>query len=361
MKEMKIGLITFHRAINHGAVLQTYASIEYVRSQYGLDIEVIDYWPKKRELGLKKLFSLNRPKIMYERFKNYFKGKKIAEFRNKNLPMSKRYYSNAQLLNECIEYDVLFCGSDQIWNPSYFLHGDGRNVTTPVYFLNFGGDNVKRVALSASFGCVEYPIEVGERIKPYIEKFDAISVRENTGIEILKKLGCDNAVVTADPTSLLDKEQYKNICENCLVSSGDYVALSILRSQNSRVKGIVKSTEKLLGIESVNIVNYSIENWLAGIRDAKVVVTNSFHCVMMCLKLHTPFFVVTEKIGNQGMNDRFYTLLELFDMTDRIIEDCPNSVKKLPKLDINWQLIDDKMQIYSNSLKSFLDDILEGA
>ncbi len=358
---MKIGIITFHRATNHGAVLQTYASEKYIKEHLGFDVEVIDYWPQKRELMLRNMFLLNRPKIMIDRFKIYFKEKKIASFRARNIHMSKRYYSNEQLKKECIGYDVLICGSDQIWNPSYFLHGDGRNIITPVYFLNFGGENAKRIALSVSFGCVEYPRDVGEKAKCYIEKFNAISVRENSGIDILKGFGINNAVVTADPTSLLERNEYLELCKGFAVSGKPYVALSILRNQNKRVKHIIKKILSLNSVEkSINIVNNSIEKWLAGIRDAEYVVTNSFHCVMMCLKLHTPFFVVNEKVGLQGMNDRFYTLLSLFDMTDRIIEKMPDKVFDLPKEIIDWEKVDKQMRDYSALLENFLEQNLKG-
>ena len=358
---MKIGIITFHRATNHGAVLQTYASQKYIREHLGFDAEVIDYWPQKRELILRNVFSLNRPKIMIDRLKKYSKEKKIAFFRVRNIHMSKRYYSNEQLKNECKDYNVLICGSDQIWNPSYFLHGDGRNIVTPVYFLNFGGENVKRIALSVSFGCTEYPRDVGEKAKCFIEKFDAISVRENTGIDILNGLGINDVVVTADPTSLLEQNEYLELCNGFAVSGKPYVALSMLRSQNKRVKRIVKKISSLNSVEkSINIVNNSIEEWLAGIRDAEYVITNSFHCVMMCLKLHTPFFVVNEKAGLQGMNDRFYTLLSLFDMTDRIIEKMPDNAFDIPNEIIDWVKVDKRMREYSDLLKKFLEQNLKG-
>ena len=83
-----------------------------------------------------------------------------------------------------------------------------------------------------------------------------------------------------------------------------------------------------------------------------MVITNSFHCVMMCLKLHTPFVVVLEDGGLAGMNDRFMTLLEQFEMTDRIIMSV-DDIKAVPT-GIDFEKVDVLMGKYADSLKSFL-------
>ena len=258
------------------------------------------------------------------------------------------------MIEECPNFDILITGSDQVWNPYFLMRGEKK--ITPVYFLNFGNENCKKVALSVSFGCVEYKKEVQQTAKPYIEKIDKISVREKSGLPILKKMGIDDAVITADPTSLLCAKSYLTLCNKEKNILSKYTAIYILRKQSKQIKKGVKSIAKRLGNKTVNIEKKSVEQWIKGIADAEFVITNSFHCVMFCLKMHTPFAVVLEQGGLKGMNDRIYTLLEFFELQGCIIKDFEKFIQNNQKFD--WKEIDIKMEEYATSLKKYLDDVI---
>src|SRR5690606_35848616 len=105
------------------------------------------------------------------------------------------------------ELDMYICGSDQVWNP-YFTSKGENNSPTPTYFLDFGNPSIKRVAYAVSFGCVNFPEDVAQIAKQYVFNIQAISVRENSGLDILKVWGIENAVKLADPTLLIQKELY---------------------------------------------------------------------------------------------------------------------------------------------------------
>lgn len=353
---MKIGILTFHWAANHGAVLQTYASYCYLKETLGIDdVKIIDYLPKSREINLKNALKPNYPRVILSRIATLNKENQIKSFR-KNFTLTNRYYSNKQLIENPPDCDVLLAGSDQIWNPSYALYGE--HGPTPVYFLNFGKKGCKKIGLSASFGCSEYPDNAYGVIKQHINNFDAISVREKTGIDILKKMGIDNAEVVSDPTSLLEREKYLQLCAEVKKADKPYTAVCVLRKQNKQTRKVIAKTVSFIGNKTVNIEKKSIENWLSGIRDANFVVTNSFHCVMMCLKLHTPFAVVLEKGKLAGMNDRFGTLLKHFDLEKCIVsraQDAENINKNF-----DWDKIDCLMESYSLTLKNFLKTQIMG-
>lgn len=351
---MKIGILTFHWGANHGAILQAYASQKYLQNKYNADVKIINYYPKNQELSYKKAFKTKKFWKIPENIKLVKKDKRVSTFREK-LSLTKRYYSNEQLKNDPPQFDIMLCGSDQIWNPYYAMGGEEK--ITPVYFLNFGKDTCKRVALSVSFGCTEYPKDAREVVLPYINKFDAISVRENTGLEILEEMGVKKGIVTADPTSLLTSQDYLEICLDIPKNTNENIALCILRNQSQEAKVLIKgliTREKNninKNIKINDIANVSVEKWMAGIRDATVVITNSFHCVMMCLKMHIPFWIVLEKGSLSGMNDRMFTLMKKFQLEDKIVTDIKDDTKQ-----IDWDNIDLKMQEYSKSLVDFLDE-----
>ncbi len=357
---MKIGIVTFHWGANHGAMLQAFASAKHLQSK-NADVKVIDYYPVNQELSLKNALKISHPKVMLEKISAYKKEKNVASFRKK-LPLTERYYTNQQLIDNPPDFDVLITGSDQVWNPYFIQHGEGTNKVTPVYFLNFGKADCKKVALSVSFGCSEYPETVAAIAKPFIEDFDAISVREKTGLKILEKMGIDGAVITADPTSLLKKDDILELCKEIPQNSSPYTAKCILRKQNDETLSVINSLISACNNDNaVDIEKASMENWLAGLRDAKFVVTNSFHCVMMCLKLHTPFAAVVESGTKAGMNDRLFTLLEHFELTDLIVADKNADFNSVISKSIDWEEVDKLMNTYAQSLMDYLDFSIFGA
>lgn len=351
---MKIGILTFHWGANHGAMLQAFASAKYLQSK-NADVKVIDYYPVNQELSLKNALKISHPKVMLEKISAYKKEKNVAPFRKK-LPLTERYYTNQQLIDNPPDFDVLITGSDQVWNPYFIQHGEGVNKVTPVYFLNFGKEGCKKVALSVSFGCSDYPDTASEIAKPFIEEFDAISVREKTGLKILEKMGIEGAVITADPTSLLKKDDIIELCEGVLQNAKPYTAKCILRKQSEETLAVINSLVSACNNGNVvDIEKMSMENWLASLRDAEFVVTNSFHCIMMCLKLHTPFTAVVESGSKAGMNDRLFTLLEHFGLTDLIVTSQNADFSKITSKNIDWESVDTAMNNYAQSLINYLD------
>lgn len=344
---MKIGILTFHWGANHGAILQTYALSRYLQQQ-GAEVEVIDYYPKNLELTIYNALRALRPGAVLHKCKEWHKEKCLKGFRTR-LPLSRRYYTNAELQKDDLPYDILITGSDQIWNPSFLRYGEGK--VTPVYFLNFGGENVKKLSVSASFGCRSYPEECKALAAPLLREFDGISVRENTGLDILASMGIENACVTADPTALLPGDAYRELCS--AESDVHGVSTFILRKQAAQTKRLLdKICRAFTTAKPMDIDLRSIPDWLAAIRDSRLVVTNSFHCVMMCLKLHTPFAVLMETGTMAGMNDRFVTLLAAMGLSNRIVyceEDIPNIAQE-----IDFSAVDAAMDRYANTLKDYL-------
>jgi hypothetical protein len=103
---------------------------------------------------------------------------------------------------------------------------------------------------------------------------------------------------------------------------------------------------------------YTLEGWLSKILNAEFVITDSFHCVMMCLKLHRRFVVITELEGNVEMNDRLYTLLTRLDLTQKILHKSKlKDIERVVCDPINWDSVDRSLSEYRELGTAFLDSI----
>lgn len=337
---MKIGILTFHWATNYGAVLQCYALQSYLES-LGHEVIVINYKPNQWFTRLSNLLHAKS----FSQIKNAIftseREKALQHFRKKNLHLSKRIRSCNQL-SLVVEYcDAIISGSDQVLSTSFLENGDGKNKFTPTYYLGFPFKG-KKITYAASFGCTKYPQTLVPLVKKMILNLTAISVRENTGKDIMSLLGRNDVVVVPDPTIFLNREHYLSIVESYSPKkrSNSYCYCFFIRNIEERRKAIKAYIHGCM-VWNNERGDYALEGWLKNINDAKFVVTDSFHCVMMCLKMHRPFVVITEKFGNVGMNDRLYTLLNVVGMSERILH--KSEIEKLNSLvekKIDWENID---------------------
>lgn len=354
---MKIGLLTFHWATNYGAVLQCYVLQTYLES-LGHEVMVINYKPLQYEESFYKFVRYRK----FLRFKEYIdvqrKEDALASFRINSLKLTRLVRTCSCIKEIASQFDVIISGSDQVVNPFFLCNGEAPHTITPTYFLGFPYDG-KRIGYALSFGCTKYPEDAKQIAIPFIKKFNSISVREATGIDIIRSMGRDDVTIVPDPTILMEATFYQSLAESFKKKQANsYVYCFFIRN----ISDIKSSIKSFLSHQSVLWNNddgdYTIQGWLSKIMHAEVVLTDSFHCVVMCLKFHKQFIVVTMKDGNVGMNDRLYTLLSPLDLDDRIINKAKlnkNSIGLVKEVD--WTIIDNKLTYYSQAGKSFLDSI----
>lgn len=347
---MKIGIITFHWSTNYGAILQAYALQEYLKLS-GNEVCVIDYKPKRFDKSLRKLLALRRLRRICKEMLTIWHEIQLSWFRKTKLNLTKRYYTTQQLQEDCPCVDVLICGSDQVWSPPFTRNGEER--PTSAYYLDFGGKSIKRVAYAVSFGCTQYPPDVESFVKPMLADFSAISVREATGLGILERMGVTDAMQVADPTALLSREAYLRLLGSPIKKNNN-VGRYILRRQqkctNELINAILGRIQK--GGRVICLNNRSLKRWLKEIARCRAIVTNSYHGIMMCIKLHTPFYAILETGVQAGMNDRLYTLLRIVNLEDRIIEDAERVGDN--EREIDWEAVDRSLAEYAESSEGFL-------
>jgi hypothetical protein len=341
---MKIGIITFHWAINCGAILQAYALQTYL-SRMGHEVKIINYIPINTIDCLINSFRTKRvwriPGNIFECLKKssvYLNEYQFEKFRKKYLNLSNLYTSNKILKSNPPHYDVYICGSDQIWNPSLTMSGERS------YFLDFGGSDIKRIAYAASFGCKSWKFS-----RSLLANFNAISVRENSGRRIVKEMGINDVCVMPDPTLLLEAKDYYKFVSS--VEKG-FVFFYILHQDQKvieRVKNYIEQSNKI--VESKNV---GIEEWLTLIKGSDIVITNSFHGMVFSIIFNKPFIVVL--VEKSGMNDRVFTLLERLGLEDRVIEYYnEEKIEDIMKREIDWERVEKEIDCMRKEALNFFE------
>lgn len=355
---MKIGILTFHWGTNYGAILQAFALQEYLK-RLGHDVYIINYRPRQYKKTLLNCFATPRIYHWLSRIKEYIKEHKLEKFRKKYLHETILYESLDELKNNPPQFHLYITGSDQVWNPNFTKNGEGKPTTT--YFLDFGDDSIKRIAYAVSFGCEDYPKEAAAIAKQYINSFHAIGVRENSGISIMKKMGYMNPVKLPDSTFLLHKNEYPFI-KNTTSSVRKKAFVYILRNEFKEMSKLISDLGKDYQIESDNkfLGFLSVEEWVIGIMNASICVTNSFHGMVFSLIFHVPFIVVLSDNAKNGMNDRFKTLLSYLKLEHRIIYEYTfEKLNTLIEEKIEWQQVDMKFLEQRNNALSFFENTLK--
>ena len=202
---IKVGVVTLNDNNNYGNRLQAYAVQEFFRKN-SLISENIYTGPNicfnMIKSKIKFLINHKNQRSLSRRYK-YFK-----QF-NRNISFSKFKIIKGNVSKKIDkEYDCFFVGSDQVWRTKF-------NPVVEDMFLSFADDfSGKRIAYAASFGTDEWEFtdEQTERCKELVKRFDAVSVRERSGIRLVKWLG-QNADYVLDPTMLMDKDFYSSIID----------------------------------------------------------------------------------------------------------------------------------------------------
>ncbi len=311
---MSIGIFTFNDGTNYGATYQMYA-LQQVLSKYDKRVEVVQYKleKKKEKVNIKKLAFIPIKIIREYKFK---------KFRKKYIRFSKYKYNTNSIKSNPPIYDVYVTGSDQVWNPRTM----NENIRD-VYFLNIGNKEIKRVAYAPSIGVQTITKEDETYIRKRLENLDYISIREETGKNLITKLTEKNIEVTIDPTLLLKKNDWIKIEKNIKLPNEKYIFIYTIEPDekvNDIINYIVKK-KKMKVIHVGLLKKYQNEirkpfanpnEFLSLIHNADLVLTNSFHGTVFSLVYQKDFY----SFSRNGMNSRIKNLLEKVELNDRLIE-----------------------------------------
>lgn len=307
-KNKKVGIMTLFNCYNYGAVLQAYATYKYIKILGYENVQLIDYeneYESKSKKTFRFIFNGNIKSVIKKFVQLVILGKnrnlkKAFKSFCDNLEKSGKKYKNFEELRNS-NYDILISGSDQIWNPVIF--GDIDRA----FLLDFS-DTAEKIAISSSAGSYVYSPEEKEEVVQCLSKYKGISVREET----LKKQLEDrikNIFVSVDPTLLLsEKEWCDSLSSNNKYNEtdSDYVLLYIVdanlktyMSEIRKLKAKIKKDFWLITpykykMECIdkNVVKVTPNDFISLIKNASMVITNSFHGVIFSSNFNKKFIAL---------------------------------------------------------------------
>ena len=248
--------------------------------------------------------------------------------------------------------DTIIVGSDQIWRP--YMYDAAK-----YYFLGFTKDeDIIRIAYAPSLALDKWPFDEDTTVKlrELIKSFSAISVREEPSVKVIKdNLGVD-AKWVLDPTLLLDKDDYLNVCKSVPLSKEQYIFAYILDMTNEK-REMAEQTAKTLGCSVKYLTaekvqeDDTIEKWLANFRDSQYVITDSFHGTVFSLIFQKQFYCFyNAKRGTARMD----SLKLLTGLNERFIQQAAEGLGS----DIDYIEIENRLKTMRKESEMFLENAL---
>lgn len=323
---MKIYNITIHNVPNFGSVLQTLAT-QLLFTERGIDYSTIDYY-QPRDLLKNRIKSvlINSKAPIVKRISMFITmdllNKHIfSSFLKRRIKLTKRVISLAEIMQLPIA-DIYMTGSDQVWNS---IHNKFINTT---YY--YEGIKAPKVAFASSFGRSELPTQELNKIKPLLYDYEMISVREDTGINIINSILPNKKIEQIlDPTLLIEANTWKKFQTNSSDTHKRYILIYPMSNMDNRLFEIARKVSTQIGncevwLLSPGLKKYnqcdktlcfqSPERFLELIDNALCVITNSFHGTAFSINFKTPFI----SLMPEYFSTRLQSLLELTNFTNRI-------------------------------------------
>lgn len=210
-----------------------------------------------------------------------------------------------------------------------------------------------------------------KRIVKNIEHFNAISVREKQGVELLNSHNINHVEWVPDPTLLVDSKIFSKLIKTGLIYSKECFYYGLTTSSLIEPQQIIDSLSSNYNKTDYSFTmgtlfpyegdcNATIEEWISYIANSKLVITNSFHGIVFCLIYHTPFYYIPLKSKNGNIDTRINSLLDLVEVEDRAISNLEElkSVLSCPNNNLNWNTVDCKLTMFKDKGKLFLEKAL---
>ena len=349
--------MTFHYALNYGAILQ-YWALKNVLEKRGHKVWLIDRVPNQNN-NLRTFVGRLKTRILPNKeFKSWcpFRLEVESIWGNR----TRRYYSSkAMKMIQKYQLEAIIVGSDQVWRDEYTLADNN-------YFLDFlpQEDSARRISYAASFGTDGWTasIERLAKVKRCLQRFDAVSVRESSGVDICRDVFGVEATWVLDPTLLLEfKDYHLLMLKSTLLIQKDYVISYFLGSMQIREESCNFMKEwstrhhleyaDLFQVNSATQSHYTVSEWLSMMNNAKYVVTNSYHATIFAILAHKPFVVIDLASGG---TTRLRSLLSMFGLEKRLVSSLVE-IDKVLENSLNYKDIDSVLNRKRKDSISFIE------
>lgn len=371
---MRIAILTLPLNTNYGGILQCYA-LQTVLERMGHEVVVIDTanWTSYPKMSL-----LSRLILFFKRFIKYYilgseskfyGGKSETQIILENTrEFIVKYIHQLKIQSlDCLkeeDFDAFIVGSDQIWRPSYYE--DIENA-----YLGFARSwrNIKRIAYAVSFGSDkwEYSPEQTMKCKDLVSLFNAVSVREDSGINLCMEYLHINAVQVLDPVLLLKQSDFSKLLINKKIKEKGLFCYILDKSEEKKL--LVKNISERVKLEPFYVstelshrhapfeerIRPPVEDWIMAFQTTDFVITDSFHGCVFSILFNKPFFVLTNI--DRGIT-RLESLLSILSLQDRLITSKTENIQNLILSDIDWNTVNSNLERLRQKSYSFLQSCL---
>lgn len=361
----KVGVITLFRWSNCGTMLQAYATNKLLNSM-GYDCELIDYTPPKLDQNRAyKLYdsTIEELEPIRSQYKEKLEERKqsFGRFLKRCKIGSVAYKSDEELYNNPPKYDVYITGGDQIWNVN-------MRIASDAYFLKFT-DSQEKYAFGTSIGrCKE------DKLSQYsdaIKLYKKIYIREKSGAQVIRDMtGMNNISTMIDPTLILTKKDWEDVAVSERIVKDNYImCYATLDDHLELMLPILKKLHKKTGLKIAllgmvtpvweewieNVIVSGPEEFIAIVRDSKLVVTHSLHGTVFSIIMNKPFMTYHDEVENL----RTEGVLGLFGLQNRIVH-SEKDVDCILSEDIDYKRVNEKLEeeraLAIKEIKSCLGD-----
>jgi hypothetical protein len=387
MSNKKVGVMTLNNSNNYGAVLQCYALSRYLE-HIGYDPFIVNFRGERPALlrylaspiaTLQKMMAvespfkaiqtvIRKPKSIMQVKKELYLSEIFDRFRSDYLNVTEREYSYQTLKDNCPDALAYICGSDAVWaTDAYFK--------SPSYLLGFVPDMIKKVAYAPSFGKGSLEPYQVDTFKRYLQDFDAISVREPSGVAIVKEVLGVKAMRVLDPTFLID--DYEEIIDQSVAPADPFILVYRLSQQpelSQKTRDLIDELASATGIKVINIepnsgeiLDHETEDFLPTpgqflglIKSAKYVLTNSFHGAVFSILFEKDFVCFPRDNAKDKKNLRMIELLDLVGLKARFCDKLHDSDAVMRILSVKYSIANVSSNLHApvEASKNFLIDTL---
>ena len=385
-----VGLVTCYFHPNYGSMLQAYAT-QKIMEEWNVPCENICIDGLKGEIEQSKvqfyLRQVNNPQVLsgtivriikkkvYQKALKKTLGRNLkirnACFQNfvkKNFIVSRRYDSKQQLTEASKQYSAVVVGSDQLWLPS--------NIEADYYTLNWVPDDVPKIAFSTSFGTSFLPKKQQGMAKQFLNRFQAISVREETGKKMIQEYAGLDVPVVCDPTLLFNGEDWMCIQKKAPIVKDKYILCYFL-GNNKEDRQFAQRLREYTGYKIVALLHldeyikadneYADETpydigpgeLLNLIRNAEYIVTDSFHGSVFSIIYKKRFFT-SRRVRKEGIlctNNRLDSLFDKLGVEGRLIDGSEN-VEECLKRTVDYNKVHSNLNALVTESKEYLRNAL---
>lgn len=386
MKRKKVGCVIACREnhTNYGSSLVNYAFIKKLQ-ELGAEVEIIIYkktlsFPQKMAFVVNAILAGEWKDIAHRIIGNRLvknhqyeanvaiRTKVVNEYRNQRIsPYFHEYVGYEALHKESSNYDIVVVGSDQVWTP--------LSLPNKYFNLLFVDDNVPKASYASSFGVSEIPAFQRKATGKYLNRFKMIGVREISGKKIVESLSHNKAIVVADPTLLLDKNEWEQEIKDVIIDTSEKYIFCYFLGTNQEARYAANQLKKKTGYKIITIrhmdeyvpedENFGDEapyyvgpnEFVKYISQAAYVCTDSFHCTAFSIQFQKPFmtFYRFSSKSKTSKNTRIDSLFSMLEIDRKHIYNGDISLIDSP---INWENTSHKLKQLRYDSIEFMKKIL---